>query len=207
MEEFQILLNTLKRLIGPGGCPWDHEQTLQSLRHTLVEETFEVVEAIDLDDNRSIKEELGDLLFNAFFLCIVAEKEQRFTFQEALQAIISKLIHRHPHVFGDTSLKTSEEVVQQWEAIKKEEKKTERKSALDGIPKDLPALARGQKMAKKLAGKLFSASKGPEMSAEDKAGEFLWEIVQTLSQQGIQAEHALRKRLSQIETEFRAWEK
>lgn len=207
MEEFNTLLLTLEQLIGPEGCPWDREQTLQSLRHTLVEETFEVVEAIDLDDNQNIKEELGDLLFNAFFLCIVAEKEKRFTFKEALQQIISKLVRRHPHVFGETSLKTSDEVIKQWEEIKKEEKKEERKSAIDGIPKDLPALSRAYKLAKKLAGKPFSPNKNLDsFSPEERAGEILWEIVQNLSQQGMQAEHALRKRLVQIESEFRAWE-
>lgn len=207
MDDFTTLLHTLQRLIGPGGCPWDQEQTLQSLRHTLVEETFEVIEAIDLDNNHFIKEELGDLLFNAFFLCIVAEKEGRFTVKEAVQQIISKLIRRHPHVFGDKRLETSDQVLKQWEEIKKEEKKEERKSALDGIPKDLPALAKAHKMAKKLASKSFTPTADMQtFSEEEKAGEMLWQAVKSISQQGIQAEHALRKRLGQIEAEFRDWE-
>lgn len=208
MEEFNQLIDTLKRLIAPEGCPWDREQTLHSMRHSVVEETFEVVEAIDLDDNGLIKEELGDLLFNAFFLCILAEKEGRFSFQEAVQQIVAKIIHRHPHVFGTQRLNTTDEVLKQWDAIKKEEKKEERKSLLDGIPKDLPALTKAHKFAKKLANTQFSSQKSPEsFNPEDRAGEFLWKAVQTLYHEGIQAEHALRKRLTQIEGEFREWEK
>ena len=205
MEEFKSLIYTLERLLAPDGCPWDREQTLQSMRSSLVEETFEVIEAIDLDDNHLIEEELGDLLFNAVFLCLLAEKEKRFTLQDALKHVVAKLIRRHPHIFGGEQLKTSEEVLKQWDVIKQSEKKGHRQSALDGIPKDLPALAKAQKFAKKLAKKQFVLQK-KSLSPEEQAGEELWKAVQYLEQQGIQAEQALRKRLVQIEAEFRDWE-
>lgn len=206
MEEFKSLIDTLDRLLAPDGCPWDREQTMQSMRHLLVEETFEVIEAIDLSDNRLMEEELGDLLFNVVFLCKLAEKEGRFTLQDALKHIVAKLIRRHPHIFGEGQLETSEEVLKQWEQIKKSEKKGVRHSALDGIPKDLPALARAQKMVKKLKKLHFTSQVSQEVSPEEQVGEFLWRSVQDIAQQGIQAEQALRKRLAQIESEFRNWE-
>lgn len=207
MDEFKSLINTLERLLGPDGCPWDREQTLQSMRQSLVEETFEVIEAINLNDNRLIEEELGDLFFNAVFLCLLAEKEKRFTLQDALKHIVAKLIRRHPHIFEEGHLKTSEEVLKQWDQIKKKEKGEERKSALDGIPKDLPALAKAQKFAQKFAGHHFRSQENIEsLSPEEQAGELLWKAVQNLAQQGIQAEQALRKRLVHLEDEFRRWE-
>lgn len=206
MDEFKSLIYTLERLLGPDGCPWDREQTMQSMRSSLVEETFEVIEAIDLDDNCEMEEELGDLLFNVVFLCMLAEKEKRFNLQDVLRHIVAKLVRRHPHIFGEGRLETSEEVLKQWEKIKQTEKKS-RKSDLDGIPNGLPALARAQKIAKKLASKNFIPKKAlDDSSTEGEAGEMLWEAVQSLGEQGIQAEHALRKRLLQIESEFRDWE-
>jgi MazG family protein len=207
MNEFKSLINTLDRLLAPDGCPWDREQTMQSMRHSLVDETYEVIEAIDLNDNRQMEEELGDLLFNVVFLCKLAEKEGRFTLQDALKHIVAKLIRRHPHIFGEGQLKTSEDVLKQWEQIKQIEKKGERHSVLDGIPKDLPALARAQEMAKKLKKLHFTSQADPQtFSVEEQTGELLWNSVQEIAKQGIQAEQALRRRLAQIESEFRKWE-
>lgn len=207
MNEFNALIYTLERLLAPDGCPWDREQTMQSMRPSLVEETFEVIEAIDLNDNRHMEEELGDLLFNVVFLCMLAEKEKRFNLQDVLKHIVAKLIRRHPHIFGEGQLKTSEEVLKQWEKIKQVEKKGRPHSALDGIPVELPALARAQKVAKRIASKHFVPKKAVDISSpEEQAGEMLWQVIQPLMHQGIQAEHALRKRLLQIESEFRQWE-
>lgn len=207
MDEFKSLVNTLERLLAPDGCPWDREQTLQSMRHSLVEETYEVIEAIDLNQNQHMEEELGDLLFNVVFLCKLAEKEKRFTLEDVLRHIVAKLIRRHPHIFGEVNIQTSEEVLQQWEKIKRGEKKESPASALDGIPKDLPALARAQKVAKKLAKQSFIPEINPEaLLPEEQIGESLWTLVQEAAKKGIQAEQALRKRLAQIEAEFRAWE-
>jgi tetrapyrrole methylase family protein / MazG family protein len=121
MDEFKSLTDTLKRLLAPDGCPWDREQTMQTMRHLLVEETYEVIEAINLNDNRQMEEELGDLLFNVVFLCMLAEKEKRFTLQDALKHVVAKLVRRHPHIFGEVKLKTSEEVLKQWNEIKQNE--------------------------------------------------------------------------------------
>lgn len=205
MNEFKSLISTIERLLAPDGCPWDREQTLQSMRSLLVEETYEVIEAIDLDNDRQLEEELGDLLFNIIFLCKLAEKEQRFTLENVLKHIVDKLVRRHPHIFGEGKLKTSEEVLKQWEKIKQTEYQS-RPSALDGIPKDLPTLARAQKMAKKLADQQFILKETRNLSQEELAGEKLWILVQQMVEQGVQAEHALRKRLIQIETDFRSWE-
>ena len=208
MDEFKSLIHTIERLLAPNGCPWDLEQTLQSMRHSLLEETYEVIEAIDSDNNRQIEEELGDLLFNVVFLCKLAEKEHRFPIEDVLKHIVAKLVRRHPHIFGEGKLKTSEEVLKQWEIIKQTEKrKGSHQSVLDGIPKDLPALARGQKVAQKLANAPFvSEVRKDSLSTGEEAGEILWASVQQMNEQGIQAEQALRKRLAQIEAEFRTWE-
>jgi tetrapyrrole methylase family protein/MazG family protein len=137
----------------------------------------------------------------------LAEKEGRFTLEDALRHIVAKLIRRHPHIFGEGRLKTSEEVLKQWDQIKQVEKKGQRHSVLDGIPKDLPALARAQKVAKKFAKLHFTPQAEKEtFSPEEQVGEVLWKSVQELSQQGIEAEQALRKRLIHIEAEFRKWE-
>jgi MazG family protein len=210
MNEFKSLIVTIERLLAPDGCPWDREQTVQSMRPSLVEETYEVIEAIDLDNDRQLEEELGDLLFNVVFLCKLAEKEQRFTLEDVLKHIVTKLVRRHPHIFGEAKLKTSEEVLKQWESIKQTEKKEQPlHSSLDGIPKDLPALAKAQKIAKKLASKHYLPTEtiSNSLSPEEQAGESLWASVQQLAEQGIQAEQALCKRLAKIEAEFRAWEK
>ena len=206
MKEMDALIQTLDRLLAPDGCPWDREQTLQSMRQSLVEETYEVIEAIDLDDSQQLKEELGDLFFNVLFLCKLAEKEKHFTLEEVLNHVVEKLVRRHPHIFGEIKLTTSEEVLRQWENIKRSEKQS-RSGILERIPKDLPALTRAQKIAKKLASQNFKVEESSDrLSDEMQAGELLWKTIQQMNEQGIQAEHALRKRLAQIETQFKEWE-
>lgn len=208
MKEIQALLDTIDQLLAPDGCPWDREQTLQSMRSSLIEETYETIEAIDLDQNPMIEEELGDLLFLVCFLARLAEKEGRFTLQDTANHIVAKLIRRHPHVFGNAKVKNSEEVLHQWNQIKRAEKQSHpQQSVLDGIPKDLPTLARAHKVAKRLAKKGFTPKVHENASAEEQAGETLWRSIQEMSNKGIEAEQTLRKRLAQIENEFREWEK
>lgn len=208
MNHFKYLIKILERLLGPGGCPWDREQTLQSMRSSLLEETYEVIEAIDLNNEALLQEELGDLLFNVIFLCKLAEKEQKFTLEQVIQQIAEKLVRRHPHIFGEAHIQTSSEVLTQWEAIKQtEEKNQERHSALDDIPKHLPSLARAQKMGKKFTKQHFMVEPLDSPLPEDQAGQDLWEMVQQIAQQEIQAEQALNKRLSELEADFREWEK
>lgn len=200
-KELTALLETIDRLLGPDGCPWDKEQTLQSMRSSLVEEVYETIEAIDCNDNRMIEEELGDLLFLVFFLGRLAEKEGRFTLQDIAKHVDAKLIRRHPHIFGDAKVNNSEAVLRQWDEIKRTEKKHE--SVLDGIPKDLPTLARAHKAYKRMAKKGFIPEKLVDGSEEELAGDSLWLTVKDFASRGIEAEQALRKRLSQIERQFR----
>jgi tetrapyrrole methylase family protein / MazG family protein len=210
MDEFKSLIDIVDRLLAPDGCPWDREQTLQSMRHLLIEECYEVIEAIDLNHDRQLEEELGDLLFNVIFLCKLAEKEKRFTLVDVIRHITAKLVRRHPHIFGEAKVSSSKEVLEQWEKIKQTENKDQkrRESALDGIPKDLPTLARAQKMMRKFDKLRFEPHPSSEgsFSPEERAGQALWDLIQQFDQQGIQVEEALRKRMMQVDKEFRVWE-
>lgn len=206
-EEFQKLLDTSDCLLGPQGCPWDREQTLVSMRESILEEACEVIEAIDEGSDEDLIEELGDLLYNVIFFCKLAEKEKRFFSKDAITRIRQKLIFRHPHVFGDEKLHDAESVIQKWDEIKKKEK-SHRESVMDGIPKGLPALARGYKVA----GKIEKTKGGeihddPSFSTEEELGEVLWQIVLQARKQKINPETALRKIILTKETNFRAWEK
>lgn len=209
MNDFQALVQVIDRLLAPDGCPWDREQTLQSMRSSLVEETYEVIEAINDQNDPHLEEELGDLLFNVLFLCKLGEKEQRLTLLGVIQQITAKLIRRHPHIFGEAKVTNSEEVLKQWDNIKKEEKKHAlHQSELDRIPKDLPVLVRAQKLAKRFKKEQFHSQNEKKFStAEDQAGDSLWNLIEQMMQQGIYPEEALRKRLGQLEQEYRSWEK
>ena len=148
---FERLVTLMRRLRGPGGCPWDAEQTHDSLKRYLIEETYEVVEAIDTKDPELLKEELGDLLLQPIFHAAIAEEKGDFALPDVIDAICDKLIRRHPHVFGDQVVKSAGEQVERWEQIKREEKGDERKSALAGIPPQMPALMKAQKLTEKAA--------------------------------------------------------
>jgi tetrapyrrole methylase family protein/MazG family protein len=148
---FNRLMDIMRRLRGPGGCPWDAEQTHESLKRYLIEETYEVVEAIDLNDPGLLKEELGDLLLQPIFHAAIAEERGEFSMADVIDAICDKLIRRHPHVFGNEVIKSSDEQVENWERIKKGEKGEERKSALAGVPPHMPALMKAQKLTEKAA--------------------------------------------------------
>ncbi len=150
-QKFDRLVALMRRLRGPGGCPWDAEQTHESLKRYLIEETYEVVEAIDKNDPELLKEELGDLLLQPIFHAAIAEERGEFAMADVIDAICDKLIRRHPHVFGDQVVKTADEQVERWEQIKKIEKGEERKSALAGVPPHMPALMKAQKLTEKAA--------------------------------------------------------
>ncbi len=148
---FTRLMEIMRRLRAPGGCPWDAEQTHESLKRYLLEECYEVIEAIDEGDGDNLKEELGDLMLQPVFHAAIAEEEGRFTMDEVLKAICDKLVRRHPHVFGDQVIKDSAAQVENWEKIKKAEKGAGRKSAISGIPPELPALLKAHKVTEKAA--------------------------------------------------------
>ncbi len=213
MEEFKILIHIIKRLLAPDGCPWDREQTLSSMRSSLLEEVSEVIEAIDLNDNQKIEEELGDLFFNVLFLSELAEKDGRFTKEDVWRHISAKLVRRHPHIFGNAKVKDSEEVLKQWEKIKNEEKgKKAQQSALDAIPKNLPSLARAQKMFNKMKKAGYPDFHSSLMSItyplqdEESLGATLFSLVAKSSGEKLDAEQALRKFLAILERKYRNWE-
>jgi len=149
--EMKPLTDVMKILRSPGGCPWDIEQNHKSLRRNIIEEVYEVIEAIDLENSQLLCEELGDLLLQIVFHARMAEEAGDFSMQDVIDGITEKLIRRHPHVFGDITVKDAGEVVLNWDAIKKIEKAAERKSVLDGVPKDLPSLMRAYKLQYKAA--------------------------------------------------------
>jgi uncharacterized protein YabN with tetrapyrrole methylase and pyrophosphatase domain len=146
------LLKVMAKLRSPKGCPWDREQSHLTLRRHAIEEVYELIDAIEAGDDHEMAEELGDLLLQVVFHCQLARERGAFDFEKVCRVLVDKLIRRHPHVFGKTKVKNVDEVWANWEKIKKAEKhgtKHARHSALDGIPKHLPALLRAEKLLKK----------------------------------------------------------
>ncbi len=157
-EDLKVILQLLR---GENGCPWDREQDHHSIRANLIEETYEVVEAIDNDDPILLREELGDLLFQIFFHAELEREVNRFTVEDVVDEICKKMITRHPHVFGDVSADTTAEVLKNWDAIKSEEKqRLSLEDKLRAIPPMLPSLMRATKVIKK-------SKRDEEASAED----------------------------------------
>jgi tetrapyrrole methylase family protein/MazG family protein len=169
-KNLQRLLDIMARLRGRNGCPWDREQTHRSLRRYLVEECYEVIDAIESGDDEHLKEELGDLLLQVVFHAQLAREERRFDFYEVAGVIADKLVHRHPHVFGNKKLHTAEQVLSQWDALKRAEKGRARPlgapSVTDGIPKHLPALMKAEEVQKKVAKVGFDWSKAEDVLAK-----------------------------------------
>jgi tetrapyrrole methylase family protein/MazG family protein len=151
LDGFKRLMELMRRLRGPDGCPWDAEQTHESLKRYLLEETYEVMEAIDAGSPEMLKEELGDLLLQPVFHAVIAEEQGEFSMDEVLRILCEKLIRRHPHVFADLEVNDVDQLIANWERIKKKEKGDERRSALSGVPSHLPALLRAQKITEKAA--------------------------------------------------------
>jgi MazG family protein len=146
------LVSIMERLLADDGCPWDREQTLQTLRPFLIEEAHEVLEAIDANDAAGHCEELGDLLFQIVFHAALRAREGAFGIDDVVASIANKMTFRHPHVFGDAKVKDAADVLVQWDVLKAQEKgKAPKKSALDGVPVGLPALLRAQRIGEKAA--------------------------------------------------------
>ena len=168
----------MRRLRGPDGCPWDREQDLSTLRRYTLEEAYEVVQAIDDGDARVLSAELGDLLLQIVFLSQISAEEGSFTVVDAIEAISSKLVRRHPHVFGNVRVDDAAAVLRNWEAIKRRERGAG--SLLDDVPRALPALERAQKLGKRAAQMSFDWASVADVV--DKAREQLDELASALKQ-------------------------
>jgi tetrapyrrole methylase family protein/MazG family protein len=152
LQRFEKLIEIMDRLRDPGGCPWDREQTYETLRSYLLEECYEVADAIDRRNMDDLREELGDLLFQIVFLSRIAKEEGHFESEDVVRGIAEKMIRRHPHVFSDVSAETSEEVLRNWEEIKRQEKEGKADSSLlAGVPRALPALLKAHRLGTKAA--------------------------------------------------------
>jgi tetrapyrrole methylase family protein/MazG family protein len=207
MKEFDELVGVVDHLLGENGCPWDRKQTMKTIRADFLEEVCELIEAIDLEDNSHIEEELGDVFFNVVFLSRLAEKESRTKMIHALAQIKDKLVRRHPHVFGNDVINTEDELLEAWEKIKLKEKgKENRKSILDGIPKGLPALARASKVLKKMQKAHFPdlPTLDPLLNFENEEalGEFLVKVVMSSLKNDQDPENALKNYLYKLESIF-----
>jgi MazG family protein len=141
----------MSTLRGPNGCPWDRKQTLPDLKPFVIEEAYEVVDAIDRDDRAALLEEIGDLLLEAVFIAEITREEGSFDIDDSITAIHDKLVRRHPHVFGDVDARDAEQVLVNWEKLKSEERKVEQKGILSGVPRALPALLKASRLTEKAA--------------------------------------------------------
>lgn len=190
------LLEVMRRLRGPDGCPWDKAQTHQSLRPYLLEEAAEAVDAIGKDNPHELAEELGDVLLQVVFHSVIAEQEGTFSYSQVEQHIVDKLIRRHPHVFGDVQADTPEAVTANWQAIKAREGKTPA-SICDQVPRSLGALARATEIQKKMG--VSFPGKDPLIKAIEAGNlaEALWLMVAWSRQEGINPEILLRERCEQ----------
>ncbi len=187
MDEFKRLLEIADKLLGPNGCPWDLEQTFFTLQPYLLEETHELIEAIDAKDPNKISEELGDVLYALVFIAKLGEKEHSFALKDSIRNVGEKLVRRHPHIFANTKISSTDDVLKNWEEVKKKEGK---KSPIDNIPPTLPALARAQKVIHKLR---RAKSSIVEEKISDDIGQKIWDLVKEAEAEGIDAESALRR--------------
>ena len=201
-EKFEQLIEIMRRLRAPGGCPWDREQTHASLRPFVLEETYEVLEAIDNGDMADLREELGDYLYEAVFLAQISEEAGQFSIGDAIDAIRDKLIRRHPHVFakqtGDESI-TSGQVIERWETMKAREREAQgeaasrEKTTLSGVPKTLPSLLRAYEISSRAAAVGFDWS---------KAGDVLDKIEEEVAEVRREVESGATGHLSRAEEEM-----
>ena len=226
-EKFKDLVDIMARLRGENGCPWDREQTHQSLRQYLLEEAHEVLEAIDARDDAAMKEELGDLLLQVVFHAQISAEQERFDISAIVDAIREKLIRRHPNVFGDVKINSAKEQTINWEKLKKHEGKT---STLEGVPKALSSLLRAYRIQQKAAAVGFdwpaaepvwdkireeidelrqAADSGNPDQLEEEFGDLLFSLVNVSRFLEVNPEDAMRRaiekfvaRFSQLEKEF-----
>jgi nucleoside triphosphate diphosphatase len=206
------LLAVMARLRSATGCPWDREQNHMTLRFHAVEEVYELLDAIEAGDDHEMIEELGDLLLQVVFHCQLARERGAFDFDTVCRRIVEKLIHRHPHVFGNKKVRSAEAVLAQWEHLKRAEKKGtkhERPSALDGIPKHLPALLRAEKLVKKArkANLLPDQSHLNSRRTKARLANEIFALAEHAQSRGWSAEALLRTELKRHERALRRRER
>jgi len=220
----------MKRLLDPGGCPWDREQTPQTLKQYVIEEAYEVCEAIEAGDPEALREELGDLALQIIFQAELAERAGAFTLEEVFDRISRKLLDRHPHVFGRARAETAEAVLRNWEQLKREERRLKEPtgaagpSVLEGVPATLPALQRALRLQEKAAKVAFDWEKiddvgrklreeveefleahpsAPPERLEDELGDLLFSVVNLARFLKLEPEGALRRACRKFEARFR----
>lgn len=222
-RSFDELVTLMKRLRAPGGCPWDREQSMKDLRAYVVEESYEVIDAINSSDMAGLREELGDFLLQAVFLAEIAEEEGHFDIYDAIGAIHHKLVSRHPHVFGDVKAETADEVLVNWEKLKGEERKLKDEGILSGVPKSLPALLKSMRLTEKAANVGFDWEKPEDIfekideeidelksairskdraEIEHEVGDLLFTVCNIARRLGIQPEEALQATNQRFTTRF-----
>ena len=215
----------MKRLHDPDGCPWDREQSHKSLKPYLLEETYEVLEAIESGSDDHMTEELGDLLLQIVFHSEIAARDDRFTIEDIIGGIIDKLIRRHPHVFGNVTVDGSEQVLKNWEEIKRSEKRGKKDggSVLDGLPKDLPALIKARRIQEKVSRVGFDWERTEEVmlkveeelrelkeanekrdicAIEEELGDLLFAVANLARFVSLCPEDALRKTIDKFQRRF-----
>jgi tetrapyrrole methylase family protein / MazG family protein len=222
---FRKLVELMAALRGPEGCPWDRKQTPESLKPFLIEECYEVIDALDEGNPDKVKEELGDLLFQIIFHARIAEEAGHFSMRDVITAIHEKMIRRHPHVFGDEKLATDKEVLANWEEIKKKEKgHKDRRSVLEGVPKELPSLLRAHRLQERAARVGFdwnhlnealpkldeeiaefkeSLKSEDASKIEEELGDVFFMLVNISRFLGVNPDDALRKTISKFIHRFR----
>ena len=170
---FDELVQLMTTLRGPNGCPWDRKQSLPDLKPFVIEEAYEVVDAIDREDRRALLEEVGDLLMEAVFIAEITREEGSFDIYDSVTAIHDKLVRRHPHVFADVEVSGADQVIVNWEKLKNEERKAENKSVLSGVPDALPALLKASRLTEKAARVGFDWEKTEDVFAkiDEEVGE------------------------------------
>jgi MazG family protein len=223
-QKFAQLVEVMAKLRAPGGCPWDRKQTFDTIKSYLLEEAYEVMDAIDRRDWPSLEEELGDLLLQPVFFAAMAEEQGLFSIVDSLDAINEKLVRRHPHVFGDAQAETPEDVKLRWDEIKKQEKApAPNASALDAVPRNLPALMEAEKIGHKAAatgfewpniegvldklreeaGELAQARESKDREhIEHELGDLLFTFVNLARVLKVDPEQALRKTSSRFRSRF-----
>ncbi|HZU82671.1 MAG TPA: nucleoside triphosphate pyrophosphohydrolase [Polyangiaceae bacterium] len=215
------LVGVMRRLLGPGGCPWDREQSFETLRKYALEEACEVIDAIDSGDRAALREELGDLLLQVVFQSELARREGSFAIDDVVAGIVDKLVKRHPHVFGDVDARDADEVLRNWEKLKAQEKGE--RGLLSGVPRSMPALTRAQRIGEKVARVGFDwedasgsrAKVAEEMAeldaaiarsdpaaAEEELGDVLFALVNLARHLRIDAEGALRRTIDKFTARF-----